>query len=303
MNEMHHVATPENVAYIFNLLRSFDNENYVANLLQPTRRVRIAHAVTRALNVEFDRVRATVSNEDLARLRLSFFRSALLSIIPSVDAETSPNNSILGSNTTPVIDCLAQSISDFPHTNFTPLYDLLSAREEYLSFPNFTHTSKLQKFAAAPHIPLITIHTSLLHNKPSPLPTDAASAIEPAATAVGLAVLLRAVPFHAMSRLSYMPRNDLATSDLLTANSKSVPVFRSVAQTAEQHAAYASRLVAQLPRSLRPAFWPIHLATMYLARLAAAKYDPFDGRLTAGVSTTWHLAVQIRLLRARYLHF
>lgn len=303
MNDTHHVATPENVAFVFNLLRSFDNENYVANLLQRTRRMRIAHAVIRALNIEFDRVRATVSNEDLARLRLSFFRSALLSLIPSVDDGKSLDNPTSASTSTPVIDCLAQAISDFPHTDFAPLYDLLTAREAYLSYPNFTHTEKLLKFAAAPHIPLITIHTSLLHDRSDPLPPDAVSAIEPAATAVGLAILLRAIPFHATSRLSYMPRSNVATSDLLSANPKSAPVFRSVAQTAEKHAMRAGRLAAQLPRSLRPAFWPVHLATMYLARLAAAKYDPFDKRLTVGIQTTWHLAVQIRLLRARYLHF
>lgn len=303
MNDTHHVATPENVAYIFNLLRSFDNENYVANLLQPSRQLRVAHAVLRAFNVEFDRVRATVSNEDLARLRLSFFRTALLSTIPSADSGSPTANPTHSSSATPVIDCLAQSISDFPHTDFTPLLDLLSAREAFLTYPNFASSSKLLTFAAAPHIPLLTMHASVLHNNPSPLPTEVSEAVAPAAAAVGLAIILRAVPFHATSRLSYMPRADVKPSDLLSANDRSIPIFRAVAETAEHHAAHARRLVHQVPRSLRPAFWPVHLATMYLARLATAGHNPFDNRLNVGIRTTWHLAAQIRLLRARYLHF
>lgn len=281
--------------------------------MQSSLRLRTAHATLRALNVEFDRVRSTVSNEDLARLRLSFFRTALSSVISSNsqdgrDANRGRSHTFDSASALPVFDCLAEAVSSFPSVDFTPVYDLLDAREAFLSYPNFVDTSSLADFAAAPHKPLLKLHADLLHavtlnNQPSlvasPIPPSVTEAIEPASVAIGLGILLRAVPVHANSRLTYMPRGLLSTSNLLTTNEASRPVFQGVALTAADAASNALSLVRTLPRALRPAFWPVHLSSLYLNRLSRVNYDPFDSSLVAGLRTTWHLAVQLRLLRAK----
>lgn len=292
--------------------------------------MRFAHAALRALNVEFDRVRATVSNEDLARLRLTFFRGALCDVVPPLDAgkETSPSSasssasppeslsapsSVLVRDTSrdvnvppalPVLDCLAEAVAAFPSVDFTQTHDLLAAREAFLQYPSFDSVPSLAVFASAPHRPLLSLHAMLLNAASFPQSSSSlnavATAVQPAATAVGLAILLRAAPVHAASRLSYMPRGALSTSQLLSMNSASAPVFRGVAQTAIGASAQALSIVrTSLPKALRPAFWPVHLAGIYLHRLVRANYDPFDPHLVAGLRTTWHLAVQLRLLRAR----
>lgn len=46
-----YIATPENLAYTLNLLRTNDNESYLANLLQP-RDISRVHAAIRAFNIE-----------------------------------------------------------------------------------------------------------------------------------------------------------------------------------------------------------------------------------------------------------
>lgn len=288
-----HVATPANRAHSLALVRSFDNENYLANLLQPSSSIRNAHSALRAFNVELDRVRASVSNEDLARLRMSYFRSALAPLLSRQPVST---------NLPPVLDCIADTISNFPNTDFTPLNNLINARDAHLAYPSFRTLSDLKPFAAAAHHPLLLLHAAvLLHHLPDFNISDLQSPVHNAATAVGLSIVLRAIPFHAQNRLSYMPRDSLSPSQLLSCNDHSLPVFRSVATSAREHLIAAENALLTLPYNVRPAFWPLIMARLYLDRLAKADHNPFDTRLNLNLRTTWHFALQLRLLRARLL--
>lgn len=247
-------------------------------------------------------MRATVANEDLARLRLSFFRSSLEGLLaPKPNSSEQVVSPTISVPSLPVLDCLAETMTDFPHLDFTPLFDLLNAREAFLAYPNFTTLPSLESFAAAPHKPLLTLHTNLLSTATPIHHAQITDAISQASIAVGLSILLRAVPVHAASRLSYMPRQHQRTADFLHPTETSLPVFQTVARAADSHADSALTIVQHLSRDLRPAFWPLHLARLYLRRLATAGHNPFDGRLVTGLQTTWYIAVQMRLLRARYL--
>lgn len=302
-----HVARTENKAYVYNLIRSFDNENYLINLFERDKAIRLAHATVRALNVEFDRVRMTVSNEDLARIRLTYFRDALGTALSS---ETQRKVDI---QQIPVYDCLCETIDRFDHIDFSFLKDLVDARTAFLSYPTFDDLPSMERFVARPHKPLLAAHAQLVRlpdgesDKGDGMNGLVGQLIEDAASAIGLSIILRGVPAHAQARLSYMPRNvnntTLSTGELLSCVGPSHEVFRTVAAHARGRVSSAVEGMREIPRPMRKAFWPIHMAKMYLDRLQRAQDNPFDDNLTRFVHTTWHLNVQWRLMRANLLGF
>lgn len=277
-----HTATPASHAYCLSLLRRHDHENYLAHLLHPRTPSQTVHLATRALNIELVNIRATVSNEDLAHLRLSFLRSSLDSTLRGTPPAT------------PIFDLLASASN---HTSLTPLYTLLDARAAELSYPSVSTLSSLETHARNTHGTLLTLHAASLGLSDPVLTSDAG-------VSIGLAVLLRGVPAAATNRLSYMPSDLIRDTgaeqqDVLRSSDAGRQVFQRVAQKAEACLAESKARVASSDRRVRHAFWPLLMAEQYLARLRRAGYDPFDDRLQAGLRGTYALWLQMRLLWAR----
>lgn len=280
-----YITSQHNRSYVLDLLRNFDNENYLAILLQPSKSVARCHAALRAFNVELAQIRSNVSNEDLGRIRIQYFRDSLTTILE--DPHSTPSS--------PVLQCLAEAISAFPDTNFCPLHILLDARDADLAFPNYATIDQLEQFAARTQGVLINLHTSISMQSTSPAAEAAALA---AAKGVGLAIVLRGVPVHAASRLSYMPRDaakrlNISNSELLSGSGESHALFKEVAIRAEDllHEARCARM--------EPPLWPVDMAALYLSRLRRAGYNPFDEKLQTGLRATYPLALQWRLLGRR----
>lgn len=304
MKMSRHIARLENKAYIFNLVRAFDNENYVINLFERDPHARLGHAVLRGLNVELDRIKATVSNEDIARIRIQYFRDGLNAILSSGNVlSTSQGDSggMAGQvESMPIFDCLKETLTTYPNVDFgKPLHGLINAREEYLKYPQFNDIDQLQTFVANVHRPLLGLHGNIHGVEYDDVLVDKA------AKAIGIAIILRAVPVHAQARVSYMPRVDergeLSTRHLLSYNEESSEVFKLVANTARANVADVREAMSALDRRDRKPLWPILLADMYLTRLGRRDDNPFDEPLMRSVQTTWHLNVQLRMLRARWL--
>lgn len=301
-----HIARLENKAYIFNLVRAFDNENYVINLFERDPHARLGHAVLRGLNVELDRIKATVSNEDIARIRIQYFRDGLNAILSSRNlwsASQGDSGGMAGQvESMPIFDCLKETLTTYPNVDFgKPLHGLINAREEYLKYPEFNDIDQLQTFVANVHRPLLGLHGSI-HDV-----EYGGVLIDKAAKAIGIAIILRAVPMHAQARVSYMPRVDergeLSTKHLLSYNEESSEVFKLVANTARANVADVREAMNALDRRDRKPLWPVLLADMYLTRLSRRDDNPFDEQLMRSVQTTWHLNVQLRMLRARWLGY
>lgn len=234
-----------------------------------------------------------MSNEDLARLRVQFFRDAVRAIAQPDAARASPPPS-------PLLDALAHAVADFPRVQFRALDRLIDARDADLSYPNFATTHDLERFARATQGVLTQIHAETLVDPARPFPSDLVPLAASVGAAFGLAILLRAAPTHAASRLSYMPRDVVArhaveANDLLVGADAARPVYRHVAETAEAHVRDAYGALAAVPKSLRPAFWPLRMAEWYLARLRNAQFNPFDLRLQLLVRSRYPLQLQLKL--------
>lgn len=297
-----HIARLVNKEHIFKLVRAFDNENYVINLFERDPHARLGHAVLRGLNIELDRIKATVSNEDIARIRIQYFRDGLNAILTSVKVSSASDGDSGGMSeqveSMPIFDCLKETLTTYPNVDFGKrLHGLINAREEYLKYPQFNDLDQLQTFVANVHRPLLGLHGSIHGVEYDDV------LIDKAAKAIGIAIILRAVPMHAQGRVSYMPRVDergeLSTRHLLSYNEESSEVFKLVANTARANVADVREAMSALDRRDRKPLWPILLADMYLTRLGRRDDNPFDEELMRSVQTTWHLNVQLRMLRAR----
>jgi phytoene synthase len=105
---------------------------------------------------------------------------------------------------------------------------------------------------------------------------EAEAAGRHAGIAYGLAGLLRAIPFHAAQRRSYLPP-ELGAAPRELFGMRATPALRQAAERlAELARDHLRRARAHAPpRQALPALLPARLAEAALTRLAAGGYDPF----------------------------
>ena len=229
-------------------------------------------------------------------MRVQFFRDGVDHVLRT-GAPVDGNNA-------PVLDLLAEAVHAFPNASFEHLHTLIDAREADLAYPAPNYTQDLERFAVDTQGTLIGVHASILSSKMEKSQLTTAS--EMAGRAVGLSILLRAAPAHAVSRLSYMPRRradeiGVSQSDMLAGTGNACAVFEEVASQAIDCLETAEKHLQQVPHVARPAFWPLSMARIYLSRLKKARFNPFDDRLQRSLQQTYPLALQTRLLLRRLL--
>lgn len=248
----------------------------------PSRFTGISSANNHAINPSYGpSVRATVSNEDLARLRLAFFRESLDATLRGHPPST------------PVFDLLGEVAE---HANLNPLYELIDARGDELCYPMINSTQDLERHARRTHGSLIAIH-AINTGGDEQLGKDVGAV-------VGLAVLLRGVPAAAVNRLSYMPKSVLKDAgiepgEVLRGGQRGKTVFKTVGQFAEKRLSEVKQRVSLSEKGVRHVYWPLLMAGEYLRRLRRSEYDPFNERLQSGLKGTYGIWLQMRLLWAR----
>lgn len=240
-------------------------------------------------------VRANVSNEDLGKLRIQFFRDA-------VHALASHSTVVPRA---PVVEALAEAYALYPHISIASCHRLLDARERDLAYPNIQSLTVLEDFAGDTQGTLAFLHAQVLHDGYTNVnQKQLEEATASAGKAIGLTVLLRGAPAHAASRLSYMPRElinklNVPHAHLLQGQGRACELFEAVADAATRHSSDAATAAATLPSQFKPAFWCLKIADIYLSRLRKAGYNPFDDRLQRSMLSTYPLRLQMSLLKSR----
>lgn len=250
-------------------LRRHDPDRFLTALFAPEDRREALFALY-AFNLEVARVREAVTEPMLGRLRLQWWREAIEGIYAG-----SPRRHY-------VIDPLAGAVAR--HGLSRDLFDrLLDTREADMEPEGPETLVALRDYAEGSSSTLVELAIELLSDgAPGPELRQAGRRVGIAWALVGL---LRAVPFHARQRRLYLPADlvdeaGLQLRDLFEL--RSVPALASVVkQVAEAARAEleAGRAGPRPPRRLLPALLPGALAGLYLKRLAAAGYDPFDPRV------------------------
>jgi phytoene synthase len=272
------------------LLRRHDRDRYLTALFAPADR-RAALLALYAFNYEIAKIRETVSEPILGRIRLQWWRENLDA---AFGARPERHHEVM----TPLSEAIARFNLSRAHFE-----RLLDARELDLVPEPPADLAALEAYCEGTSSRILWIALEILD-----LGEDraAAAAAREIGVAYAIAGLLRAVPFHARAKRLYIPSDVIASAGVDVASLfelKGSPSLADAAArmtaTARRHLAEARGLAPEVPARALPALLPARIATAALDRLERANYDVFDPAL-AGAQAGTSLNLAWAALRRRY---
>jgi len=270
------------------LVRRHDRDRFMTALFAPAARREDLFALY-AFNYEIARVRETVSEPMLGRIRLQWWRECIEAAYQGGPVR----RHVVAEAVTAAIRSRGLSRGPFDR--------LIDTRERDLDESPFPTLGSLRDYAAGTSAALIELAVEAL--------AAGSGTANEAAREVGvgyaLAGLLRAVPFHARLGRCYIPADIAAHAGLdlrdYAAARASAPLRAAVAEIAAAASDCLRRardLRARVPRAAVPALLPAIIAARALDRLRRARYDPFDPALATGDPLqSWRLAAAALLGR------
>jgi len=248
--------------------RKGDRDRYLCALFAPTDRREALFALY-AFNIELARAREVAREPLLGIMRLQWWRDALDGVL----AGRPPGHA--------VAEGLARVRARLDRG---ALLEMIEARQRDFDETPFASLADLEGYVEATSVTLACQALALLGVED----LAARTAARHVGLALGLAGLLRAVPFHARARRLYLPADLLATAGVeaeaifaARAGAGLGRVAAEVADAARAHLAAARALGPRVPRAALPVLLPARLVAADLARLARAGFDPFAPRLAA----------------------
>jgi NADH dehydrogenase [ubiquinone] 1 alpha subcomplex assembly factor 6 len=279
------MSSPLSLSVNAEQVRRLDRDRFATALFAPAERREPLFALY-AFNIEVARVRETVSEPLLGRIRLQWWREALDTLYAG--------NRLAH----PVAEGLLPAIPRLSR----PLFDrLLDAREGDLDNEPPADLAGLEAYAEATSATLNGLALAILG--------VANPAAEAAARHLGVAWaltgLLRAVPFHAASGRLYLPAELLAehgvsARDVMAGRTSPglAKVAQAIAERARHHLDAARHHRRQVPREALPGLLTGPLADRYLRALDRSGGNLMDSRWSAirprPLRLAWHA------LRGRY---
>jgi phytoene synthase len=247
------------------LVRSEDRDRFLCAMFAPASRREYLFALY-AFNLEIARVRETVTEPLIGRMRLQWWRDAL----DSIHRGAGPNH--------PVARALAETIAACPVSrgHFETLID---CREADMRDEPFETLNELIAYAEGTSVPLVRLSLEALGVSDEP----SHAAARGVGKAWALSGLMRAIPFHRAGGRSYLPK-DVCRDLGFTAGALSharppaefCAVVARICAVARQALHEARRYREEVPRRAVAALLPAVLAESYLAMLEKAGYNPFD---------------------------
>lgn len=263
------------------LVRAHDRDRYHTALFAPAARREALFALY-AFNYEIARIRETVTQPMLGRIRLQWWRE----VIAAACDGSAPRQHEIATPLTAVIRDRGLSRAYLDR--------LIDAREADLADEPPANLAALEDYAEGSAAMLFYLALEVL---------DAAAPVALAAArelgiAYALAGLLRAMPFHAGAGRSVIPveiavRTGLDKQD--RAARYGSPALRAavgeLAASAQRHLRNARENGSAMPRGARPVLLSAVIAGRFLRRLAQAGHDPFAPALaTPDTMQSWRLA-------------
>jgi phytoene synthase len=252
-------------------LRRVDRDRFHTVLLAPAS-AREPLLALYAFNYEIARIRETVSEPMLGRIRLQWWRESL-----AVAYDGGPVRHH------PVVEALTATIRarGLTRTHFDGLVD---AREADLDDTPPQTIADLERYAEATAAPLGYLALEILRVSDK----VAQTAARHVAIAYALAGLLRAMSFQARAHRRLIPDETLRRTGLDErdyAELRSTPALRAaaaeIAATADRHLREARSRRTAVPRDALPALLPAVIAARALVRLRRSGHDPFAPALAS----------------------
>jgi phytoene synthase len=281
-------AKADRLSPVAALVRRHDRDRFQTVLFAPAARREALFALY-AFNYEIARVRESVAQPTLGRIRLQWWRERIAAAFDGGPV----GRHIVVEPLKDVIRELALTRAHFDR--------LVDARERDLDDEPLGTLAALEDYAEASSARLVHLALEILGVR-DPVAGECGLHV---GIAYSLAGLLRAMPFQARIGRRFIPTDIAARTGLTEQDYRALrgtPGLR--AATAELAAAASGHLDAarahrgKIPGSALPALLPAVLAERSLTRLKRAGYDPFDPALaTADPLQSWRLAAAALLNR------
>ena len=257
--------TSPNDAHTAAFVRERDPDRYYATLSAPADK-RPALLALYAFSAEVARVRDQVSNPMPGEIRLQWWRDA---IAGEARGDAAAN---------PVAAALEDAIGRYGLPR-AALLDLVDARVFDLYDDPMPTIADLEGYLGETSSALVRLAAIVLAGGQDPGAADAAGH---AGLAIGLAGLLRALPWTARAGQLFVPA-DILQSHGVTRDDvvlgRGGPGFATaladMRALARRHLDAARQRAGTVTPAIRPAFAPLALVPAYLARMERPGYDPF----------------------------
>lgn len=265
-------------------VRRLDRERYLAALFAPAGQ-RDALFALFAFNVETAKIAEVVSEPLLGEIRLQWWREAIDGIYDGSVREH------------PVVAALAEAI-ETRGLERSRFHAILDGRAADLREQPFENLDALEDYLARTAVLLLELACQALGSKDD----ETVGLAREAGLGLGLAGILRAVPFHARQRRLSLPLSLMTDAGVSAAAlfDRAPPkafarAVEPIAARAREHIAALRRRRHDIPIAARAAFLPVAMSESFLRRLARNGHDVFDSRLAFSP-----LAVQARIAWAAF---
>lgn len=265
------------------VVRRHDHDRYLTALFAETGHREELFALY-AFNYEIAKTAEVVSESMLGHIRLQWWREALEGLFAGM-----PRRHY-------VLDALAEAAGQ-GRLSQAELNQLIDAREQDLDRQQPGNLEEFEAYGGATAVPLLRASLDLMS-----LSADRHESLYNATRHLGIAYatvgLLRAIPFHAAQRQILLPADHLAVAGVdtrqlleLRPQENLSGVVMRLGKRAQEHLDAARALVSSSKQGA-PVLFHGSLARLYLKRLAAADYNPFDPKVaiappTHMISLTW----------------
>ncbi|KAF9584958.1 NADH dehydrogenase (ubiquinone) complex I, assembly factor 6 [Lunasporangiospora selenospora] len=273
------------VEYCQDLVRKADYEGFLCTQFFPKHQQSTQMAL-RAFNIELASIRESVSNTDIGRMRMQFWRDSLDKIF----AGTPPQQ--------PVALSLAYALQelDLHHQQHHAQYTgsslvepelskiwfkrIINEREQNLSDPQFMTIGQMESYSENTFGSLLYLQLESVGVKS----LEADHAASHLAKAMGITTMLRAFPFHMHQDRMIIPAEITAKHNLsqeaLFRKPTITPALQDatleVATAAHVHLATAQSYMTNLPKEALPVLMAGIPTESYLKRLEKADFNPLD---------------------------
>jgi 15-cis-phytoene synthase len=251
------------------VLKSLDPDRYHACLFAPVDKRESLFALY-AFNAEIARIRDIISEPLPGEIRQQWWRDALC-------GESNRQNA-----TNPVAAALIDTIRNF-RLPVDPLLALIEARSFDLYNDPMPTWRDLEGYCGETSSTLIRLATLILSNGEDPGSADLCGH---AGVAYAMMGLLRAFPIHARRQQCYIPGETLMacgiTPDAIHSGADT-PGLRAalneLRMRAQNHLDIVRNRSSEIPRHIRPAFYPLGPVQTHLDQCKGERYQPFSSRI------------------------
>lgn len=251
------------LSYCAGQVRDFDNDRFLACLFADEG-VREDLFALYAFNLELSKIRETVSEPMIGRMRLQFWRDS----VPGIMAGKPPAHAVA----TPLAECVQRA--KIPEAALTALID---ARETDLDDMPPRDLVALEDYAARTSSSVMAMAVRVLGGDAD----GYGDVLHAAGIATALTGLVRAIPYQASTGRVTLPADLCAKAGLDPSMPHQWPQNPDVREitlpllaAAKRHLVMARTQGRTIPRALLPAFLPLSLAAVYMYGLERAGGDP-----------------------------